>query len=213
MLKKIKLIWFFIVFLVASSTLIGEEFKKSSDDVDLERVLGKMNKVNFLDKQLRMDKKAYVKGESQPFTGTFYLMVGDYLEYTETYENGLLSGDKIWYDPNGNIMMIETYVNDKLQGEQVTYYPNTNLRSVVTYSQGKIKKVEWYSKKGQTIFKEIYENGTGKWKHFYDDGSIHEEGEYLNGSKHGVWRTFNERGELERTTTYRNGSIVGRSWL
>lgn len=213
MLKKMKLISLFIVFLFTNLTLMGENFKKTSEDVNVEKVLGKMKRVSYLDKQLKMDTKAYVKGQSQPFTGVFYLMVGNYLEYTESYDKGILSGDKIWYDPNGNIMMIETYVNGRLHGEQVTYYPNTKPRSIVSYSRGRIQKGEWYSKNGDVLFKETYTDGTGKWKHFYDDGSIHEIGEYLNGSRHGTWKTYNVRGELERTVNYQNGRMVSRSWL
>ncbi|MBP6323354.1 MAG: toxin-antitoxin system YwqK family antitoxin [Fusobacteriaceae bacterium] len=184
----------------------------TSKDVDVNRIKNKMKRANYLDKELRKDRLMYIKGDNEPFTGTLFLMLGDYLEYTEVYENGVLQGDKTWYDPNGNIMMIESYTDGRIHGEQVTYYPNTVIRSVITYYKGRITKVEWNNDKGRSIFKEIYENGSGRWRHYYDNGTLHEEGEYLNGLKHGVWRKYNEKGELERKTVYNMGSIIGKTW-
>lgn len=184
----------------------------TSKDVDVNRIKNKMKRANYLDKELRKDRLMYIKGDNEPFTGTLFLMLGDYLEYTEVYEKGVLQGDKTWYDPNGNIMMIESYTDGRIHGEQVTYYPNTVIRSVITYYKGRITKVEWNNDKGRSIFKEIYENGSGRWRHYYDNGTLHEEGEYLNGSKHGVWRKYNEKGELERKTVYNMGSIIGKTW-
>lgn len=184
----------------------------TSKDVDVNRIKNKMKRANYLDKELRKDRLMYIKGDNEPFTGTLFLMLGDYLEYTEVYEKGVLQGDKTWYDPNGNIMMIESYTDGRIHGEQVTYYPNTVIRSVITYYKGRITKVEWNNDKGRSIFKEIYENGSGRWRHYYDNGTLHEEGEYLNGLKHGVWRKYNEKGELERKTVYNMGSIIGKTW-
>lgn len=208
MLKRIGIL--ISLLLVLSVNIFSIE--TTSKDVDVARVKSKMKRVNFLDKELKSNRLAYVKGESKPFTGTFYLMLGDYLEYTEMYENGLLQGDKTWYDPNGNIMMIETYFGGKINGEQVTYYPNTVIRSVVTYSKGRIEKVEWNDKKGKSIFKEFFVNGSGAWKHFYDDGTVHEEGQYVNGSKDGVWKKYDEKGVLEKKMIYRMGSMIGVEW-
>lgn len=201
-----------LVCLLLVLSISAFSIETTSKDVDVNRIKNKMKRANYLDKELRKDRLMYIKGDNEPFTGTLFLMLGDYLEYTEVYENGVLQGDKTWYDPNGNIMMIESYTDGRIHGEQVTYYPNTVIRSVITYYKGRITKVEWNNDKGRSIFKEIYENGSGRWRHYYDNGTLHEEGEYLNGSKHGVWRKYNEKGELERKTVYNMGSIIGKTW-
>lgn len=181
-------------------------------DVNVERIQAKMREADYLNRDLRRDRKMYIKGDSTPFTGTLVLKLGDYVEYTEPYENGILSGDKTWYDSVGNIMMIETYVNGRINGEQVTYYPSTKIRSIVYYRDNRVTGLEWYNQKGKLIYKNIFQGGNGSWRSYFDMGNVHEEGEYLNSSKHGVWRIYNEKGQLTETRTYRNGSIVGRSW-
>lgn len=213
MSKINRVIYLFLVVMTLNTTIYSAEFKKDTGKLEINKMFPNTRKVDYLERQLKSDRKAYVKGENTPFTGVFYLIVGDYLEYIETYKNGVLSGDKIWYDPNGNIMMIETYKDGRLHGEQVTYYPNNQKRSVVSYSNGRRLKAEWWSKSGAQLFKEVYNDGTGKWKHFYDNGSLHEEGEFLNNRRHGKWRTYSPKGEIERTVIYRNGVVESRRWM
>ncbi|MGL4688050.1 MAG: toxin-antitoxin system YwqK family antitoxin [Fusobacteriaceae bacterium] len=180
--------------------------------MDTERINKKMKEFDYLDKELRSNKKVYLKGEKTPFTGTFALKLGHYVEYTEVYENGTLQGDKTWYDHKGNIMMIETYVKGRRNGEQITYYPNTKTRSIVDYNNNRITGIEWYSISGEQILKESYVNGTGKWKVFWGNGKVNEEGQYSNYSKNGEWKTYDIKGNLEVTKIYRNGGLVKTTW-
>ncbi|MGL5965338.1 MAG: toxin-antitoxin system YwqK family antitoxin [Fusobacteriaceae bacterium] len=198
-----------LVFSMFSNIIFSETLKK---DVNVERIQAKMREADYLERDLRKDKKMYIKGDSKPFTGTLVLRLGDYVEYTEPYENGYISGDKTWYDSKGNIMMIETYVNGKINGEQITYYPNAKVRSIVYYKNNKITGIEWYNQDGKKIYRDIFQNGNGRWKTYFDKGNIHEDGEYKNHSRNGSWKMYNEKGELTETRTYRNGIVVGRSW-
>ncbi|MGL4403102.1 MAG: toxin-antitoxin system YwqK family antitoxin [Fusobacteriaceae bacterium] len=198
-----------LMFSIFANMSFSNTLKK---DVNVERIQAKMREADYLDRDLRKDKKMYIKGDSTPFTGTLVLRLGDYVEYTEPYEKGKLSGDKTWYDSQGNIMMIETHVDGKINGEQITYYPNAKVRSIVYYKNNRITGIEWYNQDGKKIYKDIFKNGNGSWKSFFDKGNVHEEGEYINHARHGVWRMYNEKGQLTETRTYRNGAIVGRSW-
>lgn len=181
-------------------------------DVNVSKIQARMREADYLDRDLRKDKKMYIKGDSSPFTGTLVLKLGDYVEYTEPYENGILNGDKTWYDSTGNIMMIETYVDGKVNGEQITYYPNAKMRSVVYYRANRITGLDWYNQDGKQIYRERFNNGNGMWTNFYDDGKIHEEGPYQNFLKNGTWKIYNEKGNLVETRTYKNGTIIGRKW-
>lgn len=213
MLKNLKTLGILIGAILALSINIFAYDETTAKDVDVNRIKSKMRQVNYLDRVLKPNKLMYIKGESEPFTGTLFLMVGDYLEYTEVYEHGVLQGDKTWYDPQGNIMMIESYVNGKIRGEQVTYYPNTKIRSVITYYDNSIRKIEWFDKEGRSIFREEYRNGTGRWKSYYDNGvTVHEEGYYVNGSRDGEWKFYNEKGNLVKKINYRMGTQIGISW-
>lgn len=198
-----------LVFSIFANMSFSNTLKK---DVNVERIQAKMREADYLDRDLRKDKKMYIKGDSTPFTGTLVLKLGDYVEYTEPYENGIISGDKTWYDSKGNIMMIETYVEGKINGEQITYYPNAKVRSIVYHRNNKITGIEWYNQDGKRIYRDIFKNGSGSWRTYFDKGNVHEEGEYVNHARHGVWRIYNEKGQLSETRTYRNGAVVGRSW-
>ncbi len=219
-MRNIKKIVILIVILLLSINIYAKESEpeygnkdnKLEKKMDMNRINNKMKEFDYLDRELRSDKKVYLKGEKLPFTGTFTLKLGHYIEYSEVYEYGILQGDKTWYDHKGNIMMIETYINGKINGEQITYYPNTKIRSIVNYSNNRIIGIEWYNENGEQIFKDTYINGTGKWKVFWDNGKINEEGQYLNYSKNGEWKNYDINGNLERTKIYKNGGIIKSNW-
>ncbi|MGL5122956.1 MAG: toxin-antitoxin system YwqK family antitoxin [Fusobacteriaceae bacterium] len=219
-MNNIKKIIILIIILISSINSYSKESKimekKANNELekkmDIEKINNKMKEFDYLNRELRSDKKVYLKGEKIPFTGTFALKLGHYVEYTEVYENGILQGDKTWYDHQGNIMMIETYVKGRKNGEQITYYKNTKIRSIVDYNDNRIIGLEWYNDKGERIFKESYVKGTGKWKVFWSDGKINEDGQYLNYLKNGDWKTYDIKGNLELIKTYKNGRLVKRNW-
>ncbi|MGL4534451.1 MAG: toxin-antitoxin system YwqK family antitoxin [Fusobacteriaceae bacterium] len=184
----------------------------SLDSKELKRLNSKMEKADYFKKEQRYDKKIYLRGSKTPFTGTFVLKVGNYLEYTEQYENGFLSGDKTWYDINENIMMIETYKNGIINGEQITYYPNGKERSIINYKDKKITEVDWYSISGKALFEEKYKNGTGNWKTFWENGVLQEKGQYSNFLKDGKWIKYNKDGKINEIKIYKNNRLIGRSW-
>lgn len=211
-MKKILKINLLLVFLLTLSLQVLAN-PLGQGDVDLQTINNRMKRANFLDRDLRRDKRTYLKGQSEPFTGTLELKVGDYVEYTEVYQDGLLQGDKTWYDEKGNIMMIETYDRGKLNGEQITYYPSAKVRSVVKYRQGIISGVEWHDRDGDLLFKEVYDNGTGRWVNYYDNGQLYEEGQFLGGSRNGEWRIYDMKGNLIEKRIYRKGRIASQLWM
>lgn len=211
-MKKILRINLLFVFLLTLSLQILAN-PLGQGDVDLQTINNRMKRANFLDRDLRRDKRTYLKGQSEPFTGTLELKVGDYIEYTEVYQDGLLQGDKTWYDEKGNIMMIETYERGKLNGEQITYYPSAKVRSVVKYRQGVISGVEWHDRDGDLLFKEAYDNGTGRWVNYYDNGQLYEEGQFLGGARNGEWRIYDMKGNLVEKRIYRKGQIASQLWM
>lgn len=192
------------------------EFKSIEEDKfstkEILRISNKLREEDYLNRDLRRDKKMYIVGDTTPFTGTLVLRLGDYVEYTEMYENGILQGDKTWYDSKGNIMMIETYVNGKINGEQITYYSNSKVRSIVTYKENKIMVTEWYKPDGKPLYREDFTDGEGEWINFWDNGTIHESGRYLNFSKQGEWKTYSERGDLLETKVYDKGRLISTTY-
>ncbi|WP_410207737.1 toxin-antitoxin system YwqK family antitoxin [Fusobacterium sp.] len=155
---------------------------------------------------------AYADNEDKPYTGTFALFLGDFIEYTETFVNGILEGPKTWYSENGNIVLQEYYRNNKVEGEQKAYYENGAIKSVVEYKGSRVMGMVAYGRNGEILHKDDFKNGNGKWKYFWGNGNVLEEGQYKNWAKDGTWKKYRKNGELDTVTEYKNGRVVEQSW-
>ncbi len=154
----------------------------------------------------------YRQGEESPFTGVFALFMGDWIQYIETYKNGKLDGESSWYSQNGTQILLEQYQAGKLHGNQLSYYENGNPKAEVMYDKGKITGVISFSKDGKEIHKSIFNNGTGIWKLYWENGNVLEVGKYTNFRKDGIWKKYNEDGSLESTLEYQNGRLLKETW-
>lgn len=158
------------------------------------------------------DGKVYAGNEKQAYTGKFALFLGDIIEYTETYVDGVLNGAKTWYSYDGKIVLEENYKNNRVEGEQKAYYENGNIKSIVTYKNGRIVGIEALAQDGKILHKSDLSKGTGVWKYFWENGKVLEEGKYKNWKKDGVWVKYRENGEVDVTTIYNNGRLVSQVW-
>lgn len=154
----------------------------------------------------------YRKGEEQAFTGVFALFMGDWVQYIETYKNGVLDGESSWHTEHGTRILYENYSNGKLQGKQLSYYENGSPKTEVLYDKGRIVGVTCFSKKGEILHKNHFENGTGLWKLYWENGNVLETGKYVNFRKDGVWKRYHEDGSLESTLEYSNGRLLKETW-
>ncbi len=59
------------------------------------------------------------------------------------------------------------------------------------------------------------ENGlkTGLWISNYDDGTVMEKGEFLEGAKHGIWKAWYRDGKLKHEITYDHGTARGQACM
>lgn len=172
---------------------------------------GKNDIFDISEKETR-DDIVYKKNSNTPFTGRFAIFLGDTIEYSETYVDGVLNGNKTWYSTSGNIILIENYVKNKIEGEQKTFYENGNIKSIVNYKGGRIESIQAFDKNNHTIYQEKFENGNGTWKYFWENGNILEEGQYVNWKKDGIWKKYKKNGAIDSTTTYKNGAVVSQVW-
>lgn len=114
-----------------------------------------------------------------------YYEDGKTIQKKITYKNGKKNGPAYLGFASGN------YKNDLEEGEWIEHYLGENI-TVVNYIQGRIvgKKIT-YSDKSRTKILSFteYQNGVPNGKHitYFDDGTIKEEGSYLNGDKTGYW--------------------------
>ena len=168
-----------------------------------------------INKKIVKNHLAYVEKSEQPFTGTFVLKIGNHLQYTEQYNKGKLNGQKIWYSESGEIGMIEEYKDGVLDGNKSSYYrENGKIKSVIPYVAGELSgKMISYTSTGKIISQELFVDGSGEWKTYWDNELLKEEGTMKSGRKDGIWKNYNREGKLEKVTNYKFGKIVKREWL
>lgn len=142
---------------------------------------------------------------------------GYYLEYS--YDNLKTGVD------TGITKSKELYVNDKKEGISYYYYPEGKLKSDVSYVNGKMQGLSrQYDKEGVIITLIYYHNGymsdkeeinrfndegqkDGEWKEFYPDGKVKKEEQYKDGILDGLYKEFNQKGNLILALNYNNGQL------
>ena len=188
-----------------------EKFEK----IEEKEIKPGTREINIEAKKFNKDKKAYVQGETELFTGIFSIRYPAHLLYFEEYKNGVLDGDKVWFGNDGTVGMREKYENGKRNGDQITYHLNGNIRSIIPYKNGKIEGIiEWYDINGLLVEQSEIKNGTGKFISYCENGNIQEEGNYKNYRKVGEWTEYNQNKEIEKIITYSDkGNIIKIKWV
>ncbi len=186
-----------------------EDKKDIKQEMTKDKISGRV--LDLAEKRMVGDV-AYANDEQTPYTGTFALFLGDFIEYTETFKNGVLEGPKTWYSEEGNIVLQEYYKNNKIEGDQKAYYENGAIKSIVDYKNNRVLGITAYAKDGKVLHQDNFKNGTGVWKYFWENGKVLEEGHYKNWVKDGVWKKYRENGEIDTVTEYKNGKQVDVTW-
>lgn len=150
------------------------------------------------------------------------------------YANGKREGiEKTWY-PSGQLMVETPWVNGVMEGSATFYYENGSIQATVPYYNNKIEGVQksWHENgapqgeetysdnllNGRSVFREPdgavsmefnYRNGTldgvQVWNH--PDGTKAREITMLQGMPNGLWREWDERGNLIRDERYEMGEL------
>lgn len=197
--------------------------KKSEEKVETITEQSKKPSLAVLSKELssayvdisekeRKDDIFYKKGENKPFTGVFALFIGDWIQYIETYQNGILEGESSWFTEDGKRILYENYSKGELDGKQLSYYQNGKPKAEIYYKKGKIVGVICFSKNGEILHQSIFKNGTGIWKLYWENGNLLETGKYVEFKKDGLWKRYHEDGSIESTLEYKNGRLIRETW-
>lgn len=181
-------------------------------NIPARKVIGPPSERNLdFSKKDTIDNIIYCKGDDEPYTGIFSAYIGNVIEYSETYINGILDGEEIWYS-NGTPNMVYVYKNGKLNGDSYMYYDDGKVKGIQSYKDDKILSMSSFNKNGKPIHQATFTNGTGDWKLFWDNGNILEEGRYTNGRKDGDWKRFQSDGTVDNIKKYKDGKLLGESW-
>lgn len=113
------------------------------------------------------------------------------ISYQETYENGKLNGQKVYfYEPKNNQLRVakyEYYRNGVLHGEFKEYHENSKVKREGKYVDGNLE--------GNVVY-------------YYPNGKMQKMTRYKHAVKHGYWIFYDEKGKEVGTKLFWNGKLL-----
>lgn len=128
---------------------------------------------------------------------------------------------KKWF-PNGQLQEEGSYVDGKEVGTHKTYYSNGQLYQTTVFDEtgkengtsvyydsegrkyeeiilkkGNIEEMILYNSKGEVVEKTTRNGKKMSYKSHYSDGSVSNEGLLLNDQKNGIWKTYDQYGNVK----------------
>ena len=116
----------------------------------------------------------------------FYAQNGQ-KEQIGNFNNGVMEGDWKWFFPSGNVFREEVYARGKSNGLCIQYSDSATIVAKGEYVEGERE---------------------GPW--IENVGDSREEGSYIMGQKHGMWKTYYKNGQLYHAGNFVQGSPDGR---
>jgi uncharacterized protein len=147
------------------------------------------------------------------------LMHGYYKEYdsrgkltlTMLYDKGAIVKSKVEDEPD--IEIVDRHDQD---GKLIYRGPFRNKIPVGIHREygkdGKVTNAFKYNDNGLLLGEGIVDdagNINGKWKDFFPNGKIQDEGMYTDNRRTGLWKFYNESEKIEQTGSYNNGRPDG----
>ena len=108
---------------------------------------------------------------------------------------------------NGQVQSIENFKNGKLYGEFKEFYKDGTLAQIGSFKSGVLENIKAFYENGNLKFEEILK---GKYKGYYPNGQLEEEGEVFQGEEAGLWKYYNEEGKLLSEGRYKEGKKIGK---
>ena len=127
------------------------------------------------------------------------------LEYENPLRNGLLHGIVYRSDVPGKLLSAEPYFKGFPHGTAKQWSNDGKLMGTYTMKHGTGIDLWWnpHSENGLPYLSEVHYYKEGKrhgfeWWLNEDQGSVHEERHWRNGQMHGIERSWNQQGRLQR---------------
>ena len=165
----------------------------------------------------------------------FYFQNGTLEQVGHFNNNGEHHGEWTWYHSNGQIHMVQNYEKGLQDGDFKEFaedgktmvsegqyiegerHGNWIVNTGIERSEGRYRNGERHGKwkthclqEGKITFEGSFVDGIPNGKHVYyqANGKILEEGYYTMGQLNGIWKKYDEKGQLYVTVTYRNNDEI-----
>jgi membrane associated rhomboid family serine protease/antitoxin component YwqK of YwqJK toxin-antitoxin module len=124
-----------------------------------------------------------------------------------SYKDDAKNGIFIYYTRKGGYSAAGVYNNDQRVGKWETFHSNGKIESEVFYRDRYFMKSYWDSTGVQMV-----KNGSGREIHWYPNGVVAVEGDYVDGYQDGYWYGRHKDGSMYFEENYVRGRLVnGRS--
>ena len=100
---------------------------------------------------------------------------------------------------SGQVKSIENFKNGKLNGEFKEFFENGSLFQIGTFKNGDMKNIKVFYENGKLKFEQNLKDRKGKYRGYYPNGMLEVEGEVFQGDEIGLWKYYNEEGNLLKT--------------
>ncbi len=119
----------------------------------------------------------------------------------ENFTNDIKNGLSITYFPDGKIKRTVNFVNGFEDGIAREFSPDGTVITLLEYRRGFIVDRENINRVDKRGLKQ------GRWKYFYDNGSVKLEGIYRDDRKNGYFKEYDEKGMLTNISKYVNDEL------
>lgn len=189
-------------FLEESDEDSGEEYEEG-----YFKTVNRKRKANYLNGKLHGLWEVMTENDSGKFVIT----------HKKEYSNGLILRDTE-YNLDGTFKINALYENGSTK--LIESYLAGNLWLRTEYNGNKIHKEEYYHKIGQlSVKKTVILNNLGREVNVGNLKSYNENGTSLddlsfddNGNADGIWKRYNEKGELFLEQLYKNGKLIKENY-
>lgn len=129
------------------------------------------------------------------------------------YKDNLTIGDWEYYFPEGMIEITGSYTNKgEKEGEWTWYYPDGKIVMIENFHRGVYDGVILsFDEKGDTLLHGKFQEGLEEGRWIYRNDSVIEESFYLDGQKHGNWKTYYANGKLKISSRYEHDFPEGKT--
>lgn len=157
--------------------------------------------INYYANQAIKDSMAYVNGRVNGKYVAYY-EDGKSIYQIGEYKNGLREGLWQTFYESGQVSSEGSYKKDEYVGKWVIYWENGEIYQDILYD-GQKAKLQTLTAEDGTL---LVENGNGIYKSYSDDNkTLLQEGEYRNGEKTGVWKSYYVNGKEREEGHYKEG--------
>jgi antitoxin component YwqK of YwqJK toxin-antitoxin module len=145
-------------------------------------------------------------------TWTYYFDTTNTLAWEMNFLLGQKHGKHVYFNRQGDTVLLEYYKNDILNGVKRAFYSNGKIHRHITYTNG-IQNGPFYSfnREGKLLEKLNYSLGKkdGTFTYYFDDGTLLKTESWSKDVKNGSFTTYYYQGFVQSLENYKKGIKEG----